>query len=145
MKSTLAFAIGALTALAFAGSAGAATPGFYSGNFPLTVTHSAHSNFKYCLTLTDDGSEGFPHSGQASLFLESFDESFLGEFQLIDHTLVATIEEPGNQGSNAGAVFVAPARSGIIGNGAYDQVLGGAVFDAGVLVVGKKGGCSPPH
>ena len=145
MKSTLACAIGALTVLGFAGSAGAATPGFYSGNFPLTVTHSAHSNFNYCLTLTDDGSQGFPHSGPASLFLESFNESFLGEFQLIDHTLVATIEEPGNIGQNAGAVF-APAGSGIISNGAYDQVVGGAVFkNSGVLVVGKKGGCSPPH
>jgi hypothetical protein len=39
----------------------------YSGRWPLTVSHSQRSNGTYCLTLTDDGSYGWPHSGPASL------------------------------------------------------------------------------
>lgn len=49
MKALLAIAA-ALTMLA---SAGAAVAASYSGNWPLTVTHSKRSDGTYCLTLTD--------------------------------------------------------------------------------------------
>jgi hypothetical protein len=43
----------------------------YSGNWPMTGSHSQYANGKYCVTLTDDGSVGWPHSGAASLVPEN--------------------------------------------------------------------------
>ncbi len=65
----------------------------YTGNWPVTVTHSQRSNGTICLTLTDNGSLGWPHSGPASL--PSGNQKLFGTFQLIDGLLVATIQEPG--------------------------------------------------
>ena len=129
-----------VTALPMLLSAGAAMAGTYSGNWPLTVTHAQHSNGTYCLTLTDDGSLGWPHSGGASLTGSGLNLTF-GTFQLIGRSLVATIQDPGGTGQNAGLVFSAPAANGNIGKGFYDQVYGGEAFDTGVLAFGKKGGC----
>jgi hypothetical protein len=45
-----------------------ATSQSYSGNWPVTVTRSRGANGMGCVTLTDNGQGGWPHSGQASLF-----------------------------------------------------------------------------
>jgi hypothetical protein len=121
------------------GSASAAMARGFSGNWPLTVTQSQHSNGSYCLTLNDSGSIGFPHSGSASLTGPGGKLPY-GTFQLIDHILVVTIQQPGGS-QNAGLVFIAPVGAGGIGKGAYDQVYGGEAFDSGALVFGTKGGC----
>ncbi|HMF27374.1 MAG TPA: hypothetical protein VKE42_01295, partial [Candidatus Cybelea sp.] len=97
---------------------------------------SHHSNGTSCLTLTDDGSNGWKHSGSASL---GGSLSF-GTFQVINHTLVATIEASG-YGQNAGLVFIGSANHGNIGKGVFEDVYGGEDFDSGALTFGMKGGC----
>jgi hypothetical protein len=139
IKNVSTFTATALAVLAFALMPSAATAQSYSGNWPLTVTHSQHSNGKYCVTLTDDGSLGWPHSGGASVVVGG--TPLFGTFQLINHLLTVTFEDPGGTGQNAGLVFVAPAAKGNIGSGVYDEVYGGEEFDSGVLTVGKKNGC----
>jgi len=111
----------------------------YSGKWPVTVSHSGHSNGTYCVTLTDNGSLGWQHSGGATLVIQG--TSFFGTFQLINGLLTATFQEPGGTGQNAGAVFIAFASKGIIGKGVYDQVYGGEEFDSGVVVFGTLNGC----
>jgi hypothetical protein len=132
----------ALPIVAFALTPNAAMAQSYSGNYPLTVTQSHRANGTYCLTLTDDGSLGFPHSGEASLSGEKVGGNLpYGTFQLIGQILVVTIDQPGDSGQNAGLVFTAPARNGNVGKGVYEQVYGGEEFDSGVLAFGIRGGC----
>ena len=137
MRTLLAF----VTALPIVVSAGAAmgAGGSYTGNWPITVTHSQNSNGTYCLEVTDDGSFGWPHSGLAMLEING--QTLYGTFQLIGHDFTVTNEDPGGQGQNAGLVFVASAGNGKIGKGAYDEVYGGEEFDSGVATFGTKGGC----
>lgn len=111
----------------------------YTGNWPVTVTHSQRSNGTFCLTLKDDGSEGSRHSGEASLVIGSNKYPY-GTFQVLNHDLVATIEAQG-YGQNAGLVFIGDASRGNIGKGVYDEVYGGEAFDEGALAFGMKGGC----
>jgi hypothetical protein len=111
----------------------------YSGNWPLTVAHSQRSNGAYCLTLTDDGSLGWPHSGEASVTGVGGKLPY-GTFQVIDHLLIVTIQQPGGS-QNAGLVFIGTVDSGAIGKGTYDQVYGGEEFDSGTLTFGANGGC----
>ena len=112
----------------------------YSGNWPVTVSHSRGANGTGCLTLTDNGSLGWRHSGPASLTFGSINFTF-GTFQLIDGELVATIQSQGGSGQNEGLVFAASAGNGNIGKGFYEGVYGGEEIDSGVLVFGAKGGC----
>jgi hypothetical protein len=131
-----------LTMAVSAGAAIAPLGRSYTGNWPLTVSHSKNANGTYCLTLTDGGYLGWRHSGGASL-VTFYGSKLTGTFQLIDHTLVATITQPGEGSQNAGLVFAAPdSGHGTIGRqGVYEQVYGGGEFDSGVLIVGMKGGC----
>jgi hypothetical protein len=108
----------------------------YTGRWPVTISHSHHSDGSYCMALTDNGSGGWPHSGSASL---GGSLSF-GTFQVINHMLVATIEAQG-YGQNAGLVFIGKAQRGSIGNGFFEDVYGGEDFDSGALTFGMKGGC----
>lgn len=112
----------------------------YSGNWPVTVTQSRGANGTGCLTLIDNGSLGFRHSGQASLVFNGEKFTF-GTFQLIDGDLVATIQSQGASGQNEGLVFAASAANGNVGRGFYEGVYGGEEIDSGVLVFGTKGGC----
>lgn len=130
-----------LPIVAFALTPSAAMAQSYSGNWPVTVTQTQHSNGTFCLTLSDDGSLGFPHSGQASVTGHKLDGTLYGTFQLIDGLLMVTIEAPGATGQNAGLVFIGHASGGHIGKGVYDEVYGGEEFDSGVLAFGVKGGC----
>ena len=131
----------ALPIVAFALTPSSAVAQSYSGNWPITVTQSQHSNGTYCLKLTDNGSLGWPHSGQASLTIAKGDNLPYGTFQLIDGLLLVTIEASGATGQNAGLVFLGRASGGHISKGVYDQVYGGEASDTGVLVFGEKGGC----
>jgi len=125
-------------AMAIAAPADAATTS-YTGSWPVTVTRSQHSNGTYCLTLTDGGSDGWPHSGLAKLVIGSQKFPY-GTFQVINHTLVATIQAQG-YGQNAGLVFIASASHGKIGKGVFEDVYGGEDFDSGPLEFGTNGGC----
>jgi len=115
----------------------------FTGNWPITITHSPHGNATYCLALTDDGSLGFPHSGEAFLTGPSLGgEKLFGTFQVINGLLTATIQSEGGTGQNAGLVFVGHAtKKGTLGKGIYDEVYGGEEFDSGALAFGAKGGC----
>ncbi len=136
------FVATALPMVAFALTSSAAIAQSYSGNWPLIVTKSHHANGTYCLTLTDNGALGWPHSGEASLTGEKVGGTLpYGTFQLINHLLMVTIQQPGGTGQNAGLVFIAAASDGNIGKGVYDQVYGGEEFDSGVLAFGVKNGC----
>jgi len=108
----------------------------YTGNWPVTVTRSHHSDGTSCLKLSDNGSGGWPHSGSASL---GGSLSF-GTFQVINHILVATIEAPG-YGQNAALLFIGPASHGKLGKGFFEDAYGGEDFDSGALTFGMKGGC----
>lgn len=141
--ATLTMAVSASAAtLPMAVSGRAAMAVSYSGNWPLRETHTQHGNQPPdCLTLTDNGSLGWPHSGPASLTVPGVSGSLTGTFQLIDHLLVATIQSQSNTGQNAGLVFIGPASSGNIGNGTFDNVFAGEELVSGVLEFGMKGGC----
>lgn len=133
------FMVMALPILALALTSSTAMAQSYSGKWPFNVTHAQRSNGQYCVTLTDDGSQGWKHSGEASVVIGG--TQLVGTFQDIHGLLTVTIEDPGGTGQNAGLVFVAPAAKGILGKGVYDEVYGGEEFDSGVLTVGKKNGC----
>ncbi len=119
-------------------SAGAPAAQDFTGNWPLTVTHSQRSNGTYCLTLKEYGS-GRPVGGSASLVFGSTKLPY-GSFQVINRLLVVTIQEQAGS-QNAGLVFTVPVRDGDIGKGFYEDVYGGEAFDSGDLVFGAKGGC----
>ena len=127
-----------LPILAFALTPGAASAQSYSGNWPITISHSQSANGTYCVTLTDDGEFGWPHSGPASV--NGFGDIY-GEFQLINGMLVVTIQVVGSGEELASVLFTARASGGHIGKGVYETAQG-AVTDSGALVFGAKGGCS---
>ena len=145
LERILIATVAALVLVASAG-AGAMARGYgaipmahsYSGSWPVTVTHSGHSNGTYCLTLTDNGSDGWPHSGPASVVIGSLNAT--GSFQLINNTLVATISVEG-YGQNAALLFIASASRGSIGQGVFEDAYDGQDFDSGALAFGMKGGC----
>lgn len=137
MKPFLSFASALPLAMV---SASSVLAGAYSGNWPITVAHSQHTNGTYCLTIKDDGSIDWPHSGYGSFSIPG-DAPLFATFQLIDHLLTVTVEAPGLTGQNAGLVFVAPAGNGTIGKGIYDEVYGGEESDSGIAVFGPKNSC----
>ena len=136
------FAAAALAIVAFALAPSTAMAQSYSGNWPMkwNVTYPGppfDGHFKYCLTLTDDGSAGFRHSGGAVLN-GSGQINVPGVFQVINNELVATFEVVGSGEELSGWVFVGPARNGNIGKGfsnlTWDTITGKLVF-------GKKDTC----
>src|SRR5579883_366142 len=126
-------------AMAVSVSAGAAEARGYTGAWPVTVSRSHHSDGTYCLTLTDNGSYGWRHSGSASLVIGSQKCPF-GSGQVINGTLIAAIQAQG-YGQNAGLVFVGSASRGNLGPGVFEDVYGGSDFDSGALAFGMRGGC----
>ena len=131
----------ALPMLAFALRPGAATAQSYTGNWPLTETivGQFHQTDTYCLALTDNGSEGFAHSGPATLNGSGF-TNLPGIFQVVNNLLVATFYVQSDQGSLSGLVFVGPATNGSLGKGFGESVSGAATI-TGKLLFGTKGGC----
>jgi hypothetical protein len=133
------FMAAALPILAFALTPVAASAQSYTGNWPATVTQSKGSNGTYCIALTDNGSNGWPHSGQATVVEGR--NTLYGTFQVIGPLITVTIESYGSY-QNAGLVFVAQANNGVIGRGVYDDVYNGQEIDDGVLAFGAKNSCS---
>ena len=120
-------------------SASAAMASSFSGNYPVTVTHSQHSNFRHCLTLTDNGTLGWPHSGPAVL---DGRRDLGGSFQIIGPLIeVVTNQGGGQSGQNAAAVYSATVGYGKFDTGTFEQIYGGASADSGVVTFGMKGGC----
>ena len=133
MKTLLTLAA-ALSITVWTGAATAGS-GSYTGNWPLTVTGGGYLNGQYCLTVTDDGSEGWPHSGSATIPQYTY-----GVFQVIHGKFMADIVVP-LEGQNGVLVFTSDGRDGNIGNGAAAQIEGGYPLYSGVMKVGTKGGC----
>jgi hypothetical protein len=129
------FILGAALVLAVSTSATMAGSGSYTGNWPLTITKGQYLNGTYCLTVTDDGSEGWKHSGSATIPQYTY-----GVFQVINGKFMADIVVP-LEGQNGVLVFTANAHNGTIGNGAASQIEGGEPLYSGVMTVGAKGGC----
>src|ERR1041385_6351280 len=100
------------SALSMALAAPNAMAASYTGNWPITVMDSQHGNGFYCLTVKDDGSLRFPHSGFVSLTGPGGNLPF-GTFELIGHFFTVTVEQQGET-ENAGLVFVAHASRGTI-------------------------------
>jgi hypothetical protein len=109
----------------------------FSGSWPATVSQSRGANGTYCLTLTENGSLGWRHSGPASLTGVG-SGTRQGTFQLIDHVIVATIESQGGWGQNEGLIFAGSAGNGNIAKGFYTGVYGGEEIDSGVLAFGRR-------
>jgi hypothetical protein len=135
----------ALAIVAFALTPSAAMAQSFSGSYALTETHVqfGFGNSSYCLTLTDNGTLGFPHSGPATVTGESVG-SVSGDFEVINNILVATFTISGDEGETAGLVFVGRASNGNIGNGFAEDV-SGAENIAGELAFGAKNSCTNPQ
>jgi len=103
------------------------------------VSQSHHGNGTYCVILNDDGSLGWPHSGEAKLVPQEGTSE--GTFQVIDGVLMVTFTQPGGTGENGALLFIAGTSNGHVGKGVYEQFYGTEV-DSGVLVFGAKGDCS---
>ena len=127
----------ALPIVALAMMSSAAMAQSYTGNWPMTVTKSQYANGHYCLALTDDGDQGWPHSGEAELV--PLNGTYPGAFQVINGILTVTIPAPAGSTLEF-LIFIGHARGGHITKGAYDLAYGG-FFDAGVLTFGAKGDC----
>jgi hypothetical protein len=124
----------AVAGMAMAASAGAASARGYSGNWPVTISHSQFDNGTDCLTLTGAG-----NGGQASLVAGGTKYPY-GSFLVLNGILVVNISEP-LYGQNGALMFIAPASRGRIGVGVFEDIRGGSNFDAGDLVFGAKNGC----
>lgn len=127
-----------LAVAAFALTTSAAMAQSYTGDWPATVTKSQRSNGTYCISLTDDGSYGFPHSGEA--VLNGQENPYGGYFTVVDGIITVTFTYPSGAGDCCSfQVFTAHASNGTIGKGVFNYF---GVTDTGLLAFGKKGGCS---
>jgi len=131
----------ALPILAFALTPSAAKAQSFTGTWPMTetITGQFHQTDSYCLSLTDNGTEGFTHSGPATLNGTGF-TNLSGIFQVVNNVLVATFYVADDNGSLNGLVFVAPASKGVIGKG-FGELVSGAATITGALAFGTKNGC----
>ena len=109
--TTLAIAV-------FALAPGSAQAQSYSGNWLVTedVTYPFNTGVAtYCMALTDNGGEGFPHSGAAILNGNGITD-LVGGFQVINGQFVAIFLVPAG-GELDTQIFGGPAGKGKIGNG----------------------------
>lgn len=124
--------------IAFFALTSAAMAQNYTGDWPATVTHSQRDNGPYCISLTDDGSYGAPHSGPAQLIPNN--SQYPGYFTVVNGLLTVTITYQSGEGDCcAYQVFTARASNGQIGSGVFNYL---GITDIGLLSFGKKGGCS---
>lgn len=107
----------------------------YTGNWPVTITHSEFSNGTDCLTLT----QGDGNGGSASLMANGQKYPY-GSFLVSRGIVVVTITEP-LYGQNGALLFIAHTNRGIVGQGIFEDDRGGSDFDTGDLTFGMKGGC----
>ena len=135
------FILASVASLAVCASA-AIAGGSYTGNYPVTVTRSNHSDGTYCLKLTDEGGSGRRHSGSAEL-TGGPQVGLLpyGSFQVIAGIIVASGEQQLGDGDTAGLIFTGQAANGNIDTLVYDQDYGGQSNDSGAVKIGEKNGC----
>jgi hypothetical protein len=128
----------ALAIAAFALTTSVAMAQSYTGNWQATVTQSQRSNGTYCVSLTDDGSYGFPHSGVA--VPNGQNNPYGGYFTVVDGLMTVTFTYPSGEGDCCDfQVFTAHASNGKIGKGVYNYF---GLTDIGLLTFGKKDSCS---
>jgi len=110
----------------------------YTGKWPATVTKSQRDNGKDCITLTDDGSYGFHHSGEA--VLNGQNNGYPGYFTVVDEIMTVTFTFPSGEGDCCDfEMLTAPASKGQIGKGVFNYL---GLTDIGVVNFGKKNGCT---
>ncbi len=127
-----AFAVAVLTL-----TSSAAMAQSYTGDWPATVTQSQRSNGTYCVTLTDDGSYGWPHSGEAKL--NGQESPYPGYFTVIDGLITVTFTFQSGEGDCCDyLIFTARASNGHIKKGAFNYF---GITDNGLVAFGKEGGC----
>jgi len=125
--------------VAFALIASAAMAQSYTGNWPATITKSQRDNGKNCVSLTDDGSYGWPHSGPAEL--NGTEDPYGAYFTVIEGLMTVTFISPSGEGDCCDFfTFTAPASDGHIGKGAFNYFGPG---DNGIVTFGKKNACNP--
>lgn len=110
----------------------------YTGNWPATVTQSQRDNGTYCMSLTDDGSYGFPHSGEATMIPNQ--SPYPGYFTVVNGLITVTFTFPSGEGDCCDYfVFTARASNGRITKGVFNYF---GITDIGLTTFGKKNGCS---
>ncbi|HEY1745894.1 MAG TPA: hypothetical protein VGG11_03895 [Xanthobacteraceae bacterium] len=120
-----------------AASAAAAQSGSYSGNWPVKVRLPPHFGNTDCLTLTDNGTDGSPHSGPVSS-TGDIAPGLTGTFQVVRGLLVVNLEDA-SEGQVTYLSFIAPARDGqITGKGVFNDP---GFFAVAPLTFGENGGC----
>jgi hypothetical protein len=128
----------ALAIRAFALTTSAAAAQSYTGDWPVTVTQSQRDNGTYCVSLTDNGSGGFPHSGEAVPNAQN--NPYGGDFTVVDELITVTFTYPSGEGDCCSfLVFTAHANNGKIGNGVFNYF---GLTNIGLLAFGKKDGRS---
>ncbi|MGA7683771.1 MAG: hypothetical protein WCC32_12370 [Terriglobales bacterium] len=139
MNRHFRFIATAFVVAAFTLTTSAAMAQSFTGSWPATVTQSQRDNGAYCITLTDDGSYGWPHSGEA--VLNGQNNPYGGYFTVIDGLITVTFTFPSGEGDCCDfLVFTARAnKNGHIGKGAFNYF---GITDNGLLAFGKKDGCS---
>lgn len=141
-------AVAALSAALSAGAAPAESAS-YTGNwqvkltndvFPTTLGYTGHGpDSTHCISLTDDGSVGWRHSGYAMLD-HSFNSS--GQFAVIGNTILIYVYTLGSGQEPASLVFSGHAKNGEIGRkAAFDNIQGGESSDAADATFKAKGSC----
>jgi hypothetical protein len=139
----------AAMSLALAAGSAMAGSGSYSGNWQVKLTHDVYvnntgynghgANRTYCITLTDDGTVGWPHSGYAVL---DNNPNNNGQFSVIGDTILIYLDTTGSGEEPASLVFTAAAKDGNIAKkGAYDEIQGGTSYDADDATFGTNGSC----
>jgi len=136
VKMHLALAA-ALTTVA---STSAAMATSYTGNWPYTISDSNGVDGNYCLTVTDDGSFRWPHSGFGTV-VDQNGISHFATFQVIANRFELAVQFQGGNGQDEGMVVTASAKNGIVGTGVVTDVLAGESVASGKVAFGAKGGC----
>ncbi len=126
-----------LSPAASAASAAAAPGASYSGNWPVTTTLPPQFANTACLTLTDNGSDGAPHSGPVTSS-GAMTGMLSGTFQIFNKILVVNLQSGSDTGEVVFLSFIAPAHAGHIGTGVFNNP---GYLGAAPLTFGNKGAC----
>jgi hypothetical protein len=133
MKAIFAAALPMLLSTAAAASQGVS----YSGNWPVTANLPPHFGNTACVTLTDNGTEGSPHSGPVTA-TGDMTGNLTGTFQVVNSLLTVNLESQSDNGEVVYISFIARAHNGNIGHGIFNDP---GYFAVASLSFGAKGGC----
>lgn len=121
-------------------STSAAMATSYTGHWPYTISDSNGADGNYCLSVTDDGSFRWPHSGFGTVV----DQNGIGHFatfQVIGKSFEVAVQFVGGNGQDEGMVVTASATNGSVGTGVFTDVLAGESVASGKVTFGARGGC----